>query len=168
MIHFHELFSLVPVIARAGVKFGINFTSCSKNGYFAVIATMSENFTSASAITKASFANTLNTTPLKWRGFVYPIALRAILVTQQRNTLLKSDFQTCFMMSSGFFALLTLARHAVKVENRSGLTFFVHRAEANSLSRRVVAYSFPQASSSYCSRSYVRYVVKNRTDNKAF
>ena len=45
-----------------------------------------------------------------------------------------SDFQTRFMMSSGFFALLTPARHAVKVENRSRLTFFVHRAEVDTLS----------------------------------
>ena len=45
------LFLLVYVIAREGVKFGINFTSCSKNGneisrgiaecYFAVIVTTS-------------------------------------------------------------------------------------------------------------------------------
>ena len=62
-------------------------------------------------------------------------------------------------MSSGFFPLLTLVRHAVKVENRSGLTFFVHMAEADSLYSRVVADSFPQ-SSSYCSRSHVRYVCK--------
>ena len=44
----------VYVIARAGVKFGINFTSCSKNANFSVIATMSGlslNFTPASAIT---------------------------------------------------------------------------------------------------------------------
>ena len=35
-----------------------------------------------------------------------------------------SDFQTRFTMSC-FFALLTPARHAVKVENRSGRTFCV-------------------------------------------
>ena len=34
-----------------------------------------------------------------------------------------SDFQTRFTVSSGFFALLTSARHSVKVENWSGLTF---------------------------------------------
>ena len=34
-------------------------------------------------------------------------------------------------MSSGFFALLTPARYPVKVGNRSGLTFFVRRAEAD-------------------------------------
>ena len=54
-----------------------------------------------------------------------------------------SDFQSHFMMKSGFLALLTPARHAVKVENRSGLTIFVHRAEADSLSSRVVADFFP-------------------------
>ena len=37
-------------------------------------------------------------------------------------------------MSSGFLAaLLTPARYAVKVENRSGLTFFVHSAVADLL-----------------------------------
>ena len=46
----------VYVIARAGVKFGINFTSCSVNGNFAVIAidnewNLSQNFTPACAIT---------------------------------------------------------------------------------------------------------------------
>ena len=35
-----------------------------------------------------------------------------------------SDCQTRFTMSSGFFALVTPARHAVQVENRSGLTHF--------------------------------------------
>ena len=38
-----------------------------------------------------------------------------------------------FTVSSGFFALLTPARDAVKVENRSGLIIFVHRAETDSL-----------------------------------
>ena len=47
----HEFIVFVYVIAREGVKFGINFTSCSEHGneiargaaecYFAVIATMS-------------------------------------------------------------------------------------------------------------------------------
>ena len=54
-----------------------------------------------------------------------------------------SDFQTRFTMSSGFLSLLTLARHAVEVENWSGLTFFVHRAEADSLSSGVVTDSLP-------------------------
>ena len=39
------------LIARAGVKFGINCTRCSENGNFAVIATSGINFTPASAIT---------------------------------------------------------------------------------------------------------------------
>ena len=89
----------VYVIARAGVKFGINFTSCSEKGNYAV---------SLLRVEKTSL----------------------LLVLSQINTITSfvkvkiSDFQTCFKMSSGFFALLTLARHAVKVENRSGLTFF--------------------------------------------
>ena len=52
-----------------------------------------------------------------------------LLVLSQINTIGSfvkveiSDFQTRFIMSSGFFALLTLARRTVKVENRSGMTF---------------------------------------------
>ena len=41
-IDFNFVFvELVYVIARAGVKFGINFTSCSENSNFSVIATTS-------------------------------------------------------------------------------------------------------------------------------
>ena len=52
-----------------------------------------------------------------------------LLVLSQINTIASfakvktSDFQTRFTMSSDFFALLTSARHSVKVENWSGLTF---------------------------------------------
>ena len=82
--------------------------SCSENGNFAINATTSG---------------------------IYPkISILLVLSQISFVKVKRSVFQTRFMMSSGFFALLTLARHAVKVENRSGLTFFVHRAEADSLS----------------------------------
>ena len=55
--------------------------------------------------------------------------------------------------------LVIPARHAVKVENRSGPTFFVHRVSLSSLS---VADSFPRAISICCSRSHVKYVLENR------
>ena len=79
------------------MKFGINFTNCRENGNFGVLATTS--------------------------GIYHKISL--LLVLSQINTIASfdkvkiSDFQTCFTMSCGFFALLTPARHAVKVENRS-------------------------------------------------
>ena len=87
----------VYVIAREGVKFGINFTSCSEDGneiargaaecYFAIIATTSG---------------------------IYPkISLLPML--SQINTI-------------AFFVFLLLpASH-----DGSGLTFFVHRVEADS------------------------------------
>ena len=109
------LFLLVYVIAREGVKFGINFTSCSKNGneiargiaeyYFAVIATTSGIYPKISLLPVLSQINTI-------ASFV---------------KVKISDFQTRFhTMSSGF--LLLPASH-----DGSGLTFFVHRAEADSL-----------------------------------
>ena len=98
------------------MKFGINFTSCSENGNFAVIATTSGNYPKISLLLALSQINTI-------ASFV---------------KVKISHFQAHFTMSSGFFALLTLARRTVKVENRSGLTLFVHRAEADSLSSRVV------------------------------
>ena len=68
--------------------------SCSENGNFAVIAYNEWNL--SQNFTSARI-NTIT-------SFV-----------------LKSDFQTRFTMSSGFFALLTPERHAIKVENRTGL-----------------------------------------------
>ena len=65
---------------------------------------LSQNFTPASAITKASF-----------------IKVKI------------SDFQNRFNDEYAH-AFPTSARQAVKVENRSRLTFFVHWAEADSLS----------------------------------
>ena len=69
----------VYVIARAGVKFGINFTSCSENGNFVC-------------------------------SFLPVLLLIASFV--------KVKFQTLFQDK---YALLTPARHTVKVESRSGL-----------------------------------------------
>ena len=100
------------------MKFGINFTSCSKNGNEITRGAAECNFIVIATVSG-----------------IYP-KISLLLVLSQINTIASfvkvklSDFQT---MSSGFFALLTPARHAVKVENRSGLTFF-HRAEADSLS----------------------------------
>ena len=54
----------VYVIAREGVKFGINFTSCSENGnetegYFAVIATTSGIYPKISLLPVLSQINTI-------------------------------------------------------------------------------------------------------------
>ena len=92
------------VIARVGMKFGINVTL-----NFAVIAITSGTYPKISLLPVLSQFNTI-------ASFV---------------KVKISDFQTCFHDE---YALPTPARHAVKVENRSGLTFFVHRAEADSLS----------------------------------
>ena len=91
------------------MKIGINFTSCSENGNFVVIATISGLYPKISLLPVLSQINTT-------ASFV------------------KVKISDASMMSSGFTALLTPTRHAIKVENRSGLTFFVHRAEADSLS----------------------------------
>ena len=104
----------VYVIAREGVKFGINFTSCSKNGneiargaaecYFAVIAT---------------------------RSGIYPI-ISLLPVLSQINTIassLKSKyliFKLASTISNSF--LLLPASH-----DGSGMAFFVHRTWADSL-----------------------------------
>ena len=47
------------VIAKEGVKFGINFMSCSENGEFAVIATMSGIYTKISLLPVLSQINTI-------------------------------------------------------------------------------------------------------------
>ena len=66
---FPLLFLLVYVIARKGVKFGINFTSCSKNGneiargiaecYFAVIVTTSGIYPKISLLPVLTQINTI-------------------------------------------------------------------------------------------------------------
>ena len=50
---------LVYVIAREGVKFGINFTSCSENSNFAVIATTSGIYPKISLLPVLSQINTI-------------------------------------------------------------------------------------------------------------
>ena len=64
--------------------------------------------------------------------FFYLFSKIVLLVLSQINTIASllvkvkiSDFQTRFTMSSGFFALLTPARHVVSL---------VHRVEADSFS----------------------------------
>ena len=76
-----------------------------------------------------------NYSPRKWSAIRYrerksgaPLIILRMLKILTETRALKSQY------CSGFFALLTQARHAVKFENRSGLTFCVHRAEADSLS----------------------------------
>ena len=104
------------------MKFGINFTSCSENG---------------NEITRG--AAECNFVVITTTSGIYP-KISLLLALSQINTIASfvkvkiSDIQTRFTMSSGFFALLTPARHDVKAENRSGLTFFVHRADTDSLS----------------------------------
>ena len=84
------------VLELAGCKFGINFSSCSENDNFAGIATTSG---------------------------IYPKNLLLLMLSQINTIASFVKVQTRFTMSSGFFALLTLVRHAVKVANRSGLIF---------------------------------------------
>ena len=91
------------------MKFEINFTSCSKNGNEITRGTAECNF----AI--------MTTT----RG-IYPKISLLPVVLSQINTIasfvkvkISSDFQTRFHDE---YALPTPARHAVKVESRSGLT----------------------------------------------
>ena len=106
------------------MEFGINFTSCSENGieiaqgaaecYFAVIATTS--------------------------GICPKILLLPVL--SQINTIASfvkvkyMIFKLASTMSS-VFLLLPMSHDG------SGLTFFVHRAEADSLPSYVVTDSFP-------------------------
>ena len=78
------------------MKFGINFTSCTGNGNFAIIATTSGIY--PKKVTHA-IAITINT-------------MTSLVIVKI------SDFQTCF---NDECALPTPVRHAVKVENRSGL-----------------------------------------------
>ena len=51
-----------------------------------------------------------------------------------RTAILLSSLQRVEFNPKISLLSVTPARHTVKVENRSGLTFFVHRADANSLS----------------------------------
>ena len=127
------------VIAWVGVKFGINFTSCSENSneiargaaerHFAVIATMSGIYPKISLLPVLSQINTI-------ASFV---------------KVKISDFQT----RSGF--LLLRASHG-----GSGLTFFVLMVEADSLPSQVVVTDLFRTSSFCCSRSKVKYVGENR------
>ena len=71
------VYVIAYVIARAGVKFGINFTSCNENGNFAVVA----------------------------RTAILPSLLQPLVLSQINNiaSFVKvkiSDFQTSFTMSS--------------------------------------------------------------------
>ena len=90
----------------------MKFGSCSENGNFAIIATTSGIYYKISLLPVLSQINTYTV--------AYFVKVKIF------------DFQTHFTVSSGFFALLTPARDAVKVENRSGLIIFVHRAETDS------------------------------------
>ena len=102
-------------VTWAGMKIGINFTSYSGNSNFAVIA--------------------------KTSGIYPKISLLQVL--SQINTITKvkiSDFQTHFHNE---YALPTPARHTVKVENRSGLTFLCIGRRLTHFSAKVVADSFP-------------------------
>ena len=89
----------VYVIARARMKFGINFTSCSENGNFSIIATMSGIYPKLSLLPVLSQINTI-------ASFV---------------KLIISDFQTRF---NDEYALPTWRGITVKVDNRSRLIFF--------------------------------------------
>ena len=91
------------------MKLGINVTISSENSNFAIIATVSGIYPKISLLPVLSQINT-----------------KASFVKVKI-----SNFQTRF---NDEYVLPTSARHAVKVENRSRLTFFVHRAEADSLS----------------------------------
>ena len=94
IIDTNKSYLFVYVIAQTVVKFGINFTSCSKNGNFAVIATTSGIYPKISLLPVLSQINTI-------------------------ASFFKSKyliFKLVSTMSSGF--LLLPARH-----DRSGLTF---------------------------------------------
>ena len=97
----------VYVIARARMK--LNFTSCSENGNCSIIATTSGIYPKLSLLPVLSQINII-------ASFIKVII---------------PDFQTRF---NDEYALPTWRGTTVKVDNRSRLTFFVHRAEADSLS----------------------------------
>ena len=94
------------------MKFGIKFMSCSDNSNFAIIATMS--------------------------GIIPKVHSHPCSLINTVATFIKvkiSDFQTRFHDEYLLFAaLLTPAKHAVKVENRSRQTYFVHFVVCDSLS----------------------------------
>ena len=59
LLLLNKSYLLVCVIAQAGVKFGINFTSCSENGNFAIIATTSGIYPKISLLPVLSQINTI-------------------------------------------------------------------------------------------------------------
>ena len=92
------------------MKFGINFTSCSKNG---------NEITRGTAVCNFAIINA--TRGIYPKFSLLPVELSLInTIASFVKVKISFNFQTRFHDE---YSLPTPARHAAKVENRSGLTF---------------------------------------------